>query len=1030
MQTSPVVRKLQAQGVRLERPRWFSFLHESYRPASAEEVEQCLEQGKSLRAWIPGASVPLAVHTEQDLRELAYFQAGESADLERPELASGLNELARHGWQFRDEAGEQVGPYGAYNALTDGHFSLKVSARKEERSVPLASAEKATEMATFYVLAPTEEARCEEAGYRFFNGQGQVEPAFVLQGGEVGREQPWVARGEALGSRLQAFEALQSKLGGDVDLARAVDRAGPIDLEAARGLLEGRSQKQRDRLAPLLGEALGDQLESLILPSDRAMMLERLGDDPRAELIKVAESDAQRQAFFRSENLLDLCQQEVSEPVAAALVAALASRSSTAAAVQRWQPDHHGRALKSIGANPAARGVELCRLATEIIPWDDQAAHRNHLAEFAYEPDTATLARACQRVHEAVTTPETRWAVWKAFAEEPAGSDVFAFGQRIYDLLETVPDKNRPDARELGRALLAELPPSPLAGLGDLPADRLARRWTQNPKLEKPAELGALAAEVITWDDQEAHRKFLHQLASNPETRFKAGVAERLHDLVQAPETRWAIWKACVLSPEGNGEEAVSALARGANELVERLDYEGKQADLKLLARATNRELVALGVGASALAALERWGVADTDLAEQGLARYAGAELGELAVNSIGWKDAEAHRKVLTELGPPAALRVHDAVESEVIRWAIFKAGAQLPKADPIRLARETYAILDKTEVEIPDKAAQLDKLAVAFLQEMAGTPEADAVARWGLSSSNLAARALAADPPPTTLGELAAKTISWSDEKGHRAVLADLAADPATRDGAERALRVHDRLKSGELRWAVWKAHVLAPGSDALEHARKTLALVEEIKNVDIPDRPAEMARLAEGLLSEIDSPGALALRRWGVASEVALNGLLENPAPVGPAGLGQLAAASIAWTDQQAHRCVLQEFSQQADTKFLAGVASRLHEEVTAPETRWAVWKACAVAPEGFDLSAYRERVSELLASVPSYAGRAEDVELLFNTLLASEEVHRLVEGARASSQGLAVEKERVLVGGVVLRNRRGADPPAPGE
>lgn len=952
MEIPPLARKLEEKGVRLERPRWYSFVVESYQPASPVEVERRLKAGSELRAVIPGVDVPLPVNSPQDLEELAHFQAAEPSP-RLGEVADNLTRLAGQGWQFKDEEGRAIGLYGAYNAVTDPAFELKVTARKDERAIPLDTAERANGLAAFYVLNPNEEASCEEAGYHFFNENGAVEPVFLLgDGGQVGREEPWMPRGSETKKRLEKFEQLKARLDGDLQLARAVSEHPLLDRQAVEQLLKNRAPEQQEKLLPVTTEGL-----------------------TRDELLAL-DTTATRQ-----------------------LLEALGSTSSTASGFRRWGGEPT-LALTAVRKNPDATGADLCKLATEGIPWTDHAAQGRHLAEFSHFP----LAGVAGRILKEVTSDESRWAAWKAFAVDPEGTDVAVYGKRIYQLLAKLSIK---DKDQLGRALLHELPPSKL---GDLPGERNfdleARASLANPN----ATLGELAADSIPWRNREAHKAILDRLKQAPSTRAKAVLADRLYDHLDDPITRWAVWKACVQNPTGTD---LKELGEQARELARSQSYNGKKGDLAKLNRFLTRELAGQGTGKRALEALERWGVGDTDLAAEGLSRHADDELGVLAASAIGWTDVKVQRKAMAEVAAPEARRVFEAVQTAEVRWAVFQAGALNPTADPQKLATEIYARLDTLKSRTWEtKSEDLARLGRAILGEFQNTPEGQALQRWGVDNPDMAARALARGT--SSLGELATESIAWTDEKAHRAVLTELKAT--------RALEIHDQLQTREFQWAVWKAAVLNPEGAKL--AEDTLAILDTLKNRSFEGKNEDWARLCAAFKRDV--PAGAALERWGVPNtELALRGLVENRDCPTPAALGKLAAETIAWTNQEAHRKVLQELAGEKRTRFLAGTAHRLHEAVTAPETRWAVWKAAVLEPESTDLGAYRKRISELLGDL-SYRGQSEDLSLLFDTLLAEEEVHRLYDGLNASSEGIAVEKERVVVGGVVLRNRGGADPP----
>ncbi|MEW6280200.1 MAG: hypothetical protein AB1758_16350, partial [Candidatus Eremiobacterota bacterium] len=101
-------------GVEMTVPRWIRlFGRRRVRPEEAAGLpgEMC--------ARVPGkAAVP--VRSLQDLTELAVFQGLLPASvLPEPALAEALRALERSRWEFETQPGENVGPFGAYQALTE-----------------------------------------------------------------------------------------------------------------------------------------------------------------------------------------------------------------------------------------------------------------------------------------------------------------------------------------------------------------------------------------------------------------------------------------------------------------------------------------------------------------------------------------------------------------------------------------------------------------------------------------------------------------------------------------------------------------------------------------------------------------------------------------------------------------------------------------------------------------------------------------------------------------------------------------------
>ena len=144
------VERLEEKGVRFERRGRFLFWLGDWKESKTSKTEKYVrkEMNERLRARRPDG-MPVEVQGIQDLRELdAFYGSDTPQELPQGELALLLSEMDRNGINFESGShyryGSDVGPYGAYNFLTDDKESTEgMTAKVGEQSWQLEKPEDA-----------------------------------------------------------------------------------------------------------------------------------------------------------------------------------------------------------------------------------------------------------------------------------------------------------------------------------------------------------------------------------------------------------------------------------------------------------------------------------------------------------------------------------------------------------------------------------------------------------------------------------------------------------------------------------------------------------------------------------------------------------------------------------------------------------------------------------------------------------------------------------------------------------------------
>lgn len=959
-----LARDVVESGARIEVPAKVAWLFTRYREADAEETVRHLDQ--PLLAHLPGLATPLPLQGEEDLRELAVFQNLRPAtELEEPERATALQQLAAQGWNFSGAEGE-IGCYGAYNQLAQG-----VTARKDQRSVRLGDDGKLSEMARFYSAEQPElSARLEEQGYRFFDASGRVGSAFEL-GSEarIGRDgRPWFAAGDpgTLESRAETFSKRLAQIP-DLELAlrfQELVESKQLTPENATRLLEGRSQRgavaaaiaseysshatrdfcdaglkicaygnteaqtawldelARRADAKETGSLASDVFRKLKSDNARYYVWHTAMESPGSQVTEFGQR--LYKVLSGSEDRQDL--RVIGQTMLEALPA-----SAGVDSVRRWgcDPDKAARALLLQGGTG-----DLRKLALEATEWNAGDAQRLQLEELAADPKTAQVGRLSSGVFGQLKSENARYYLWNA-AMKNADQPVEKFARELYGSFGK--GENAQDAAAIGRAVLAGLEGEPSTA----EAARMVQRWQSNPDTAARAVVskpGATATELALastgWNDQGAHLKQLEELAQSQSTERVGRVALQAYPQLASENARYYLWNTAM-------QKSDQSLGTFAKALYDSLGTSENAADRATLGRVLLDAMAEdpdLGPG---VAAVRKW-QSDPDTAARALARTGGDNLGELALEATTWNDRAAQRRQLEELcANPATEKVarlgllaFDQLDTENSRYYLWKAVLQKAEAGVSEFARTLYGTYSTTENRDDQKC-----IGRAILEAMAAEPAtataAAAVQRWQ-PDPGAAARALA-DSGDANLRELALQATTWNDHEAQRQQLEELAADPGTAQVGRLGQEIFAQLKTENSRYYVWKA--------AMTHADKNLQGFSQglysnfTTSENAHDQRVVGMALLEAMAAEpATARAAQAVQGWQSDPNTAARALANHAG----SDLCALARVATTWNDAEAQRKQLEELAADSRTAPVGKLALDAFNSVSRDNSRYYVWTA----------------------------------------------------------------------------------------
>ncbi|GMU56631.1 MAG: hypothetical protein AMXMBFR33_57770 [Candidatus Xenobia bacterium] len=810
-----LVRDVVEAGAEVTAPRWW--LPFWPRRVEPEEVAEQLPEGK-LRIQLPGQS-PLPLKCQQDLEEAAIFQRLKPAPPGSP--AEQLLALEGDGWQFADDQGRKLGPYGAYNALTDpAHGLTGLVAHNHNGAVPLESELKLGELHRF---RGTESARLEAEGWEFFDEQGRPQPA--LSASQIGRDrEPWIEAGDPATrrERLDRFAARLEKVDGEVELVRRFERH-PGDLQT---LLQGMKGDRRRALARLALSEMAPMQDARQAGADvelQGLWLEAAAEKDSGARVALevhrrldfAREPAWQAALAGGDGLavartlsrdLDKLQAERRTPLCQAILEGLTDVSAARAA-STWQTSDPASCLKKLLSEPS---IDPARLARESLPRYDAAAQRRAMAP-----------GPLLELHEQLKDVDAYHAVFQLATHNPTDPV-----QLCGSLVKTLEGRSvdHEDRVVLGNFLLDRLSQSP----SHQRAAAVVRSWHgRDPyqaaviALEQPNASDAdLALQGITRWDTASQQRFLGQL-KGPLSPSLLALHKQLKDVdayhalfqlaCQSPTDPVQLSRDLVSSLEGRSVDHEDRVVLG-NWMLDRLS----ETSSHQRAASTIRQWQTRDPYQAAVIALQSPTASDQELALQGITRW----------------DTAGQRRFLSQLqGPlaPSLLELHSKLQDVDAYHAVFQLACQNP-TDPVKLSRTLVSTLEGRSVDHEDRVVlgnwMLDRLSEAPSHQRA----ADTIRQWQARDPYQAA-VIALQSPTATDHELALQGITRWDTAGQRRFLSQLQG-PLT----PSLLDLHNKLQDVDAYHAVFQLACQSP-TDPVQLCG---ALVQSLegRSVDHEDR------------------------------------------------------------------------------------------------------------------------------------------------------------------------------------------------
>ena len=213
---------LEKNGISFQRKKWFRLPFTStHKEIDADKFADRLESGEKLdHLAIKLRDVLVPLQSDQDLYELAELEGdGSPVELERPQLAEQLKQLAEHGFRFSATVGQDgptaTGLYVAYNALSDPAHNLTAPVATLEQGRQIRDLDPLTlgRISDFYSHPDNQEwVEIEKSGWTFRNADQQDICAAQLEmDGFLNRGNTTVELSELpAGKRLEFLEKLET----------------------------------------------------------------------------------------------------------------------------------------------------------------------------------------------------------------------------------------------------------------------------------------------------------------------------------------------------------------------------------------------------------------------------------------------------------------------------------------------------------------------------------------------------------------------------------------------------------------------------------------------------------------------------------------------------------------------------------------------------------------------------------------------------------------------------------------------------
>lgn len=278
-------------------------------------------------------------------------------------------------------------------------------------------------------------------------------------------------------------------------------------------------------------------------------------------------------------------------------------------------------------------------------------------------------------------------------------------------------------------------------------------------------------------------------------------------------------------------------------------------------------------------------------------------------------------------------------------------------------------------------------------------------------------------EDPTRSDDEIAFRAITAWDSEGQQRCMQGLQGPLAA-----SLCALHQSLSHDNSRHEVFQLACKKPqGMTGKELAPAFLSLFQALdgKPASWEDRPRLGNFVLEELAARPDTAAAArTVRQWKLNDPYeAARALSEHPELSTPQQLDALALAAISSWDTEAQKNHLEALVARPGAPGWLSRLLEVHNRFESDEARTAVWRLAAQGSLG-DLS-------DLSSKLQSLSMSWEDRQILdgmVRDIQAEIEARKLVEGFQEKNQAVAVEEERVVVGGVVLRRKYEKPPQAP--
>ncbi|GMU55348.1 MAG: hypothetical protein AMXMBFR33_44940 [Candidatus Xenobia bacterium] len=878
--------------IRAKRRWWFGT-----RKLDAAETAEKLREGKRpLQVVHQGVTLPLL--SEQDLTEVAVFSGLRPVQL-LPHAATGeeLQVLEKLGPTFVDPEGRNVGGYGAYNALTDPAHKLSVQLKVNDQKLALELAG-LPGLAAFYQHDAL--GQLELKGYQFFDDQNRRRASYGdSQPRQVGREgEVWLpVTTPDLEASLVRFAQLRQESQSPT-AARQLFELKP-DAASIQGMIK---QWGEARVMPaILREVeklptnevvqLGQQL-TLSLQFQKGFLELLQGRPETAAVAAVAlmakaglKGGESGQAVFQAALKLPPVSTgvEVSrflEPIVAAIdasqdyyrsqdrvslgksiIAILGQYQDTGAGAARlaaWEPDSPFGPARELLKNPTAGTPDELRALALGVESGDQKLRQRVLEEMKADPATARSAELAERAVGKCSTEAGKMALFRA-ALRHHGGEVTALLREAVEEVAPASDyhanQTRANLGSIALELLKELPEtqasaSRVAGWAPAYPFGPVRALLRKPLASTPEALRRVALGVEPHD-QEAQKRVLDELASDPTTAAAAGVARAVWDRCPGQTGKHAAYKAALQYPSiGDGVQAARMLEIIARRIQRSQDNYYKNSNLNALGTAAIEVLQKYPDTQAAAGKVASWQPGSPHGVARALLEHPTAttpeELRQIALGA-DVNDTEMQKRVLTELkaDPSTAaaadlgLLAMDKIYGTIGKHAVYQGALRHASISNGLEAAAMFSSVDQQIGQSQDsyKSTNQMGLGTAVLQALQQFPDtreaAGKVAAWQPGRPHGVASGLLRNPTASTPAEFRQIALQGSpgDQEMETRVLAELKADPATERAATLMQKAYDSCYSGQGKTQAMRAALAHPtvttGIEAARMFQSALAAV-----------------------------------------------------------------------------------------------------------------------------------------------------------------------------------------------------------